>query len=177
MGWTVDDRLPEEDKYVLIVAHHTSNWDFIYGLLAMWSIGERFLFVAKHTLFRGPLGYIFRSLGGIPVDRRARHGFIDKMVTQFSMRDGMKLAILPEGTRSRVTYWKTGFYYIAVKAGVPIALGYFDYAHKTLGIAGAFYPTGDINRDMKIIRQFYADKSGRRPENEGDIRLRPEQEP
>lgn len=174
LGWTVDARLPDEEKYVLIVAHHTSNWDFIYGLLAMWSMGERFLFVAKHTLFREPFGYLFRVLGGIPVDRRASHGFIDKMVEQFRLRDAMRVAILPEGTRSKVPYWKTGFYYIAVQARVPIAFGYFDYSKKRLGVGGSFYPSGDIHKDMEIIRQFYENKRGKHPENQGDIRLNPE---
>ena len=172
VGWTVDDRLPSESKYVLIVAFHTSNWDFIYGILAMWSMGERFLWVGKHTLFWGPFGYIFRALGGIPVDRRTHHGFIAKMVEQFNDRDVMKLTIVPEGTRSRVSYWKTGFYYIAMEAKVSIVFAYFDYKKKIVGVAKSFYPCGDINKDMEVIRQFYKDKSGKCPEKQGDIRLK-----
>jgi 1-acyl-sn-glycerol-3-phosphate acyltransferase len=173
-GWRVDDRFPRDDKYVLVVAFHTSNWDFIYGILAKWSLQERLNFVAKHTLFRAPFGYMFRAMGGIPVDRRMRHGFIDKMVEQFSCRDVMKLAILPEGTRSHVKYWKTGFYYIAVQAKVPIALGYFDYANKIVGVGKTFYPSGDIEKDMHVIREFYADKTGKHPQNQGPICLRPD---
>lgn len=172
VGWTVDDRLPAESKYVLIVAFHTSNWDFIYGILAMWSMGERFLWVGKDTLFWGPFAYIFRALGGIPVDRSAQHGFIAKMVEQFNDRDVMKLTIVPEGTRSRVSYWKTGFYYIAMEAKVPIAFAYFDYKKKIVGVAKSFYPGGDIDKDMEVIRQFYQDKSGKCPEKQGDIRLK-----
>lgn len=174
VGWSVDDRLPSEKKYVLIVAFHTSNWDFIYGIFAMWAMGERFLWVGKHTLFWGPFGYIFRFLGGIAVDRRAHHGFIAKMVEQFNSRDVMKLTIVPEGTRSRVSYWKTGFYYIAVEAKVPIAFAYFDYKNKTVGVGKTFYPSGDIEKDMESIREFYNDKSGKRPEKQGDIRLKPD---
>jgi len=175
-GWTVDDRFPTDSKYVLVVAHHTSNWDFIYGILAKWSLQEHLHWVAKHTLFWGPFGYMFRSMGGIPVDRRMPHGFIDKMVEQFRQREEMKLAILPEGTRSPVPYWKTGFYYIAVQAKVPIALGYFDYANKILGVGKTFYPSGDIEQDMQIIRQFYQDKIGKHPQNQGLIRLRPDRQ-
>ena len=174
VGWTVEDRLPEENKYVLIVAFHTSNWDFIYGIFAMWSMGERFYWVGKHTLFWGPFGYIFRFLGGIPVDRRAHHGFIAKMVEQFNNREVMKLTVVPEGTRSRVRYWKTGFYYIAMEAGVPIALAYLDYAKKKVGVGKTLYPSGDIDSDMEVIRQFYNDKSGKCPEKQGDIRLKRE---
>jgi 1-acyl-sn-glycerol-3-phosphate acyltransferase len=173
IGWRVDDRLPEEQQYVLIVAHHTSNWDFIYGIIAMWSLGERFMWVGKHTLFFGPFDYLFRAMGGIPVDRRAHHGFIGKMVEQFRERAQMKLAILPEGTRSRVEYWKTGFYYIAVEAQVPIAMGYFDYPNRILGVGDMFYPSGDIEKDMEIIQRFYREKTGKRPEKQGVVRLDP----
>ncbi|MCW8956702.1 MAG: lysophospholipid acyltransferase family protein [Gammaproteobacteria bacterium] len=171
-GWTVDKRLPDENKYVLIVAYHTSNWDFIYGILAMWAMGERFFWVGKHTLFWGPFAYIFRFLGGIPVDRRAHHGFIARMVEQFNKHDVMKLTIVPEGTRSRVSYWKTGFYYIAMEAKVPIAFGYLDYKNKKVGVGKTFYPSGDIDKDMDAIRKFYQDKSGKCPEKQGDIRLK-----
>jgi len=173
-GWSVDQRLPEENKYVLIVAYHTSNWDFIVGIFAMWAMGERFYWVAKHTLFWGPFAYLFRFLGGIPVDRRAHHGFIAKMVEQFNNRDVMKLTVVPEGTRSRVSYWKTGFYYIAMEARVPIALAYMDYANKMVGVGQTLYPTGDINRDIEVIRQFYHDKTGKHPEKQGAIRLKQE---
>lgn len=175
-GWSVDDRFPQQNKYVLVAAFHTSNWDFIYGILAKWSLQERLNWVAKHTLFWGPFDYIFRSMGGIPVDRRMPQGFIDKMVEQFNSREVMKLAILPEGTRSHVKYWKTGFYYIAVQARVPIALGYFDYANRVLGVGKTFYPSGDIEKDMQIIREFYADKTGRHPQNQGAIELRQSRE-
>ncbi|MFW2373782.1 MAG: lysophospholipid acyltransferase family protein [Gammaproteobacteria bacterium] len=171
-GWSVDSRLPKENKYVLIVAFHTSNWDFIVGILAMWAMGERFYWVGKHTLFWGPFGYMFRLLGGIPVDRRAHHGFISEMVEQFNSRDVMKLAIVPEGTRSRVSYWKTGFYYIAMEVKVPIAFGYFDYKNKIVGLGKTFYPSGDIDSDMDAIREFYLDKSGKHPEKQGAIRLK-----
>jgi 1-acyl-sn-glycerol-3-phosphate acyltransferase len=115
-------------------------------------------------------------MGGIPVDRRMPQGFIDKMVEQFNRREVMKLAILPEGTRSHVEYWKTGFYYIAVQARVPIALGYFDYANRVLGVGKTFYPSGDIEKDMEIIREFYADKTGKHPQNQGAIELRQSRE-
>lgn len=174
IGWKVDSRLPPTSRYVMIVAFHTSNWDFFVGLLAKWLWQEHFVFVAKHSLFWPPLGYILRYLGGVPVDRRARGGFIGRMVEQFDERDEMKLVILPEGTRSKVDYWKTGFYYIATQSKVPIALGYFDYRNKVLGVGGHFEPSGDIHEDMKLIEAFYRDKTGKYPEKQGVIRVRPE---
>ena len=174
LGWRLDKRIPKEKKYVLIAAHHTSNWDFIYGVLAKWALDEPYMWVGKHTLFWGLLNYVFRKLGGIPVDRRAHHGFIEQMVHEFDQRDELKLAMAPEGTRSKVAYWKTGFYYIARQAKVPVAFGYFDYKSKIIGVHGCFYPCGDIEKDMQIVKEFYCDKTGKHPANEGTIRLNPD---
>ena len=172
-GWKIDNRFPDIDKYVLVGAFHTSNWDFVYGILTRWALGQKFYWVGKHTLFIKPFGSLFRSMGGIPVDRRARHGFIQKMVDEFNRRDEMRLAILPEGTRSKVSYWKTGFYYIALQAQLPIVLGYFDYKNKIIGACDVVYPSGDIEKDFQLIKQFYADKVGKCPERQGAIRLKP----
>mgnify|MGYP002713056519 FL=1 len=171
-GWRVDSRLPKESHYVMVVAYHTSNWDFVHGLMAKWLWGEHFVFVAKHSLFWPPLGWFLRCIGGVPVDRRVRGGFIEKMVEQFQRRDQMKLVILPEGTRSKVDHWKTGFYYIATQARVPIAFGYFDYKNRVVGVGGQFTPSGDIEKDLHIIEDFYRDKTGKYPEKHGIIRLK-----
>lgn len=173
LGWQLDARLPAEKKFVIIGAFHTSNWDFPLGILGMWALGLKASWVGKHTLFRGPLGPIFKRMGGIPVDRSVRTGFIQRVAALYKTRDEMALTIAAEGTRSKTAHWKTGFYFIALKARVPIALGYIDYRNKRLGVGGTLYPTGDINKDFDIIRDFYSDKSGLRPENQGPIALPP----
>ena len=173
LGWQLDARLPSEKKYVIIGAFHTSNWDFPLGILGMWALGLKASWVGKHTLFRGPLGPIFKRMGGIPVDRSVRTGFIQRVAELYKTREEMALTIAAEGTRSKTAHWKTGFYFIAQQAGVPIALGYIDYHNKRVGVGGTLYPTGDIIKDFEIIRDFYQDKSGLRPENQGPIVLPP----
>lgn len=173
MGWQLDARLPPEKKFVIIGAFHTSNWDFPVGILGMWALGLKASWVGKHTLFRGPLGPIFRFLGGIPVDRTVHTGFIQRIAELYKSRDEMALTIAAEGTRSRTEHWKTGFYFIALEAGVPIALGYIDYGKKRLGVGATLYPTGNIKQDFAVIRAFYQDKTGLRPENQGPVKLPP----
>jgi 1-acyl-sn-glycerol-3-phosphate acyltransferase len=173
MGWQLDARLPPEKKFVIIGAFHTSNWDFPVGILGMWALGLKASWVGKHTLFRGPLGPIFRFLGGIPVDRTVHTGFIQRIAELYKSRDEMALTIAAEGTRSRTEHWKTGFYFIALEAGVPIALGYIDYGKKRLGVGATLYPTGNIKQDFAVIRDFYQDKTGLRPENQGPVKLPP----
>ena len=173
LGWQLDARLPSEKKFVITGAFHTSNWDFVYGILGMWALGLKASWVGKHTLFRGPLGPIFKRMGGIPVDRTIHTGFIRRIAELYKSRDEMALTIAAEGTRSKTEYWKTGFYYIAVEANVPIALAYLDYGNKKLGVGATLHPNGDIQQDFENIREFYKDKSGLRPENQGPIALPP----
>lgn len=173
LGWHVDAQLPTEKKYVIIGAFHTSNWDFPLGILGLWAMGLKANWVGKHTLFRGPLGPIFKLLGGIPVDRTVHTGFIQRIAELYESRDQMALTIAAEGTRSKTEHWKTGFYHIATTANVPIALGYLDYGNKKVGVGATLYPCGDINKDFEIIREFYQDKTGLRPENQGPIALPP----
>ena len=173
LGWQLDASLPDEKKFVIIGAFHTSNWDFPLGILGMWALGLKASWVGKHTLFRGPLGPIFKRMGGIPVDRSVHTGFIQRVAELYNTREEMALTIAAEGTRSKTAHWKTGFYFIALEAKVPIALGYIDYRNKRLGVGGALYPTGDISKDFEIIRDFYSQKSGLRPENQGPIALPP----
>jgi 1-acyl-sn-glycerol-3-phosphate acyltransferase len=173
LGWQLEARLPDEKKYVITGAFHTSNWDFPIGILAMWALGLKANWVGKHTLFRGPLGPLFKLIGGIPVDRTVHTGFIQRIAEIYQTRDEMALTIAAEGTRSRTEHWKTGFYFIAVKAGVPIALGYLDWGNKRCGIGATLYPSGDIRQDFEIIRDFYKDKTGLRPENQGPVKLPP----
>jgi 1-acyl-sn-glycerol-3-phosphate acyltransferase len=171
-GWKVDTAVPQQDKYVLIGAPHTSNWDFPLTLLGLSSMGVRFSWVAKHTLFKWPLGYLFRGIGGIPVDRSAGTTFLKYAIDLYQQRERLILAIAPEGTRSRSRYWKTGFYTIALKAQVPIAMGYIDYPTKQIGIGNVLEPSGNLEQDFKIIQDFYRDKSGKFPGNQGEIRIK-----
>ncbi len=171
-GWQVSFSIPQCDKYVLVGAPHTSNWDFPFGLLALWAVGLHFNWVGKHTLFRWPFGRLMRRLGGIPVDRRGSTGFVKKVIDIFNSRDRFVLAIAPEGTRSRTDYWKPGFYHIAVATGVPIALGFIDYPHKQIGVDCLVVPSGDMEADVQILSAYYQDKIGKRPEKQGPVRIR-----
>jgi 1-acyl-sn-glycerol-3-phosphate acyltransferase len=173
-GWKVEARLPKARKFVLVGAPHTSNWDFIMMLLVMNALGLQINWVGKDSLFNGSFGGLMRRLGGIPVDRSARSGFVDQMVAEFDRRAAMILVIAPEGTRGKSEYWKTGFYYIAQGANVPIALGYVDYALKIGGIGPSLQPSGDIQADMLPIARFYAGVTGKHPQLQGEIRLRQE---
>ena len=173
-GWKLEGNLPDSKKYVIIGAPHTSNWDFPLALLALSALGLRFCWVGKHTLFRGPLRFFFSSIGGIPVDRDTHSaGLVDDMIALFQTRERMILAIAPEGTRSKKTHWKTGFYHIARAAEVPLALGYIDYAKKEIGIGKWFNPTDFLEDDIFMIKSFYAGKTGKFPEKQSDIRIRP----
>jgi 1-acyl-sn-glycerol-3-phosphate acyltransferase len=172
IGWQASFTLPPRDKYVLVGAPHTSNWDFPLGLLGMWACGLRINWVGKHTLFRGPFDPIMRALGGIPVDRRAGIGFTRKVIETFASREQFVLALSPEGTRSLTKYWKGGFYHIALAAGVPIALGYIDYPSRRIGIERMFEPTGDIEADFEILQEYYREIIGKRPEKQGPVRVR-----
>lgn len=168
IGWTADER-SVPDKYVLIGAPHTSNWDFPLALLLMRVIGIEGHWIAKHTVFRWPLGWLMRRLGGLPVNRTASHNFVDQIVQRFEERDRLVITIAPEGTRKKTAHWRTGFYYIALGAGVPIVLGYLDYPNKRGGLGPTIEPSGDLNADLDRMKEFYADKTGLHPGKKGEI--------
>ena len=155
----------------MVVYPHTSNWDFPLGLLTRFASGWPVHWVGKHTLFRGPVGTLFRHWGGIPIDRRQPGGFIDGMVAAFRERDSLMVAIAPEGTRKYVAGWKSGFYRIARAADVPVGLGFIDYGRKRLGIAGYVRLTGDVAADMARIRAAYADMRGYRADQASPVTL------
>lgn len=173
LGWRLVGEARLHPKCVIIAAPHTSNWDFLYGLAIAYSANIRPGFIGKDSLFRWPLGYFFRALGGIPVNRRERKNAVHQLADVFNERDSLLLAIAPEGTRSKVDYWKTGFYYIALEAKVPILLGFFDYERKVAGFGPYIFPSGDIAADMQVIQKFYADKKGKNPEQFGKIQIHP----
>jgi 1-acyl-sn-glycerol-3-phosphate acyltransferase len=171
-GWRAEGSLAGVPRCVLVVAPHTSNWDFPVMLALAVALRIKATWMGKHTLFRPPLGWLMRRLGGLSIDRSARHNVVEQAVQSFRERERLVLAILPEGTRKRTPYWKSGFYHIAVGAKVPIALGYADYRRKVGGIGPVFMPSGDIDADMAIIREFYSGMTGKRPEQFGEIRLK-----
>jgi len=172
IGWHVDVSIPKEKKFIMIGAPHTTNWDLPLGLLCFWSVEMKITWVAKKQLFVGPLNYLFRALGGIPVDRSVHTGFIKQIASQFNEREEMVFGLTPEGTRSRTDYWKTGFYYIAQQANIPICLAYVDFPSRTIGFGKMITPTGDIEKDFEIIKDFYKDKTGKYPEKQGPIQIR-----
>lgn len=177
MGWKPEGAPPIRRRFVLIAAPHTSNWDLFY-LLAFAEIYElRISFMMKHTVFRGPLGPLFRSLGGIPIRRHLRENLVKQMAEAFAGRDQLVLVVPAEGTRSRTERWKSGFYHIARQAEVPIVLSYLDYARRRGGFGPEIVPTGRFGEDMDAIRDFYADKLGRHPELFAEPRLREEDPP
>ena len=159
-------------KGIVVLYPHTSNWDFIVGVLYKFAFGLKVQWVGKDSLFRGPLRGLFVRLGGIPVNRRERSGVVAALLAQFAQRDWMWLVVAPEGTRARTDHWKSGFYQLAVTAGLPVALGFMDYATRTVGIDTYLTMSGDAAQDLARIRAFYSGKRGRRPENEGAIELR-----
>jgi len=165
MGWTAIGRELHRPKLVLIGAPHTSNWDFPLMLLIVLKLRLNVFWMGKHTLFRFPFGGLMRWLGGIPIDRSKSNNVVQQVTEEYNKQSELVVLIPPEGTRSKVDRWKTGFYHIARNAGVPILLGYVDAPRKEAGLADFFTPTGDLEQDMAAIRAFYADKGGLKPEN------------
>ncbi len=172
LGWMVQADYPDVKKYVVIAAPHTSNWDFPLGILAAKAVNLDIHWMGKHALFRWPWGWFFRALGGTPVYREQSLNLIQQMADLFAQSERLVLALAPEGTRKKRDHWKTGFYYIAHTANVPIVMGYLDYEHKQVGIGGAFYPGNDIETDFNQIRQFYKNRQGKNPKNESLIQVR-----
>ncbi len=146
----------------MIAAPHTSNWDLPYTLMVAFVLRLQIHWMGKHTIFRPPFRAIMQWLGGIPVDRSQANNLVAASAeTLRTAQQPVQLIVPPEGTRSRARYWKTGFYHIAVSANVPIVLAYMDYERKLSGLGPLFYPTGDIDADMQVIKQFYAQFKGR----------------
>jgi 1-acyl-sn-glycerol-3-phosphate acyltransferase len=173
-GWKVVGDRPPVDRYVIIAAPHTSNWDmpFMLAFAFVYDIPVRWM--GKHTLFEEPYGKFFRWLGGIAIVRSRPGGVVAQMVEQFENGESLVLMVPAEGTRSHVDYWKSGFYHIARGADVPVVLSFLDFGKKEGGIGPTIKMTGDITADMDKIRAFYADKQGFRPSKVGVIRLREE---
>jgi 1-acyl-sn-glycerol-3-phosphate acyltransferase len=166
LGWRLDIRIPDEPRFIIIGAPHTSNWDGVIGVLAMLAMELRLALYVKHTAFESRIvGGILRRLDAFPVDRSAPGGVVAQTIAAFRERAQLAIAIAPEGTRRRVAKWKRGFYLIAQEAGVPIVLAYLDYARKVVGTGPVLRPGGDYARDLETIQAFYRTVAPRRPEN------------
>lgn len=162
LGWKVQGSPPDVAKYVLIAAPHTSNWDFPYTLMVCFALRLRVYWMGKASLFPPGLGFIMRWLGGIAVDRNKSTNLVQSTIAAFERAERLIVIVPPEGTRDKVTHWKTGFYYIALGANVPILLGFLDFKQKVGGVAHLFYPSADIDKDMLEIKQFYCHFSGKK---------------
>lgn len=154
-GWEVSVTAPDYPKCIICVAPHTSNWDFVLGKLAYLSIGRKAGFLMKEAWFFFPLGLIFKSMGGVPVPKRRGTSLVESIVDRFNHCDKLCIAITPEGTRSRVKEWRSGFLHIARSANVPILLGKFDFKAKKIFVDDEFSPTGDIDNDMRQIKEYF----------------------
>lgn len=164
VGWNFEGAMPNEPKLVVIVAPHTSNWDFTLGVAALFALGFRVSFLGKHTLFKWPFGTFMRWLGGIPVERSVSRDRVSESVNAFNASEQLILAVAPEGTRKLVSGWKSGFYHVALGAGVPIVPVAFDYGPKVIRIGVPFRPTGDRGSDIAMLKEFYRGVIAKRPE-------------
>jgi 1-acyl-sn-glycerol-3-phosphate acyltransferase len=166
-GWRKVGRLPDIPRCVMIAAPHTSNWDAPIALSMVFAFRLKAHWLVKHTAFRWPFRGVLRWLGAIPIDRTKSTDVVTQMVDELKKRAELVMLIAPEGTRKKVTRWKTGFYHIACGAGVPLVLAFLDYARKEGGLGPVFHPTGDFEADMAEILCFYAAVIGRHPEKTG----------
>lgn len=174
-GWGVENTLPDDPKLILLGVPHTSNWDYIHFLAGALHQRRRPYVTVKHTLFVGPMGWFIRLAGGIPIDRHARHNVVEQLAHKIDAAQQIIVLFTPEGTRSYTPYWKTGFYYTALQADVPIAPVAIDYKHKRVRFGPKFHPSGDIEADFEILKAYYEahGRNGLRPENVSDLALRP----
>jgi len=160
-GWKLQGNPPRVAKYVIIAVPHTSNWDFPLALAMAFIYGFDMQWMGKDSLFKGWRGPIMRWMGGIPITRSSSNNVVAQTIEAFKRAESLILAIPPEGTRAKVDTWKTGFYYIALGANVPIALAFLDYEKKTGGFLSEFHPTGNVDVDIAAIRASYAGISGK----------------
>ena len=164
MGWRfTGEPFPDVRKFVLIVAPHTSNWDFVVGVVAMYAIGLRGTFLAKDSLFGFPLGILMRFLGGFPVDRTAKSDVVTQTVQLVGRTERIIVVLAPEGTRKYVPRWRSGFYWIAQKADIPISPVTFDFSRREVRFFPLFHPTGDQDADIARIRALYHPSMARHP--------------
>jgi 1-acyl-sn-glycerol-3-phosphate acyltransferase len=172
IGWRMEGVVPDLKKFVIIAAPHTSNWDFPITMALTFAWRMKIHWMGKASLFRPPFGAVSRWLGGIAIDRSRAHNIVEQAIQAFGEHERLIMVIPPEGTRKKVSHWKTGFYHIAAGAKVPIVLGYLDYRRKVGGIGPTFHPTGSIDEDIEKIKEFYSAITGRRQEMFGNAALK-----
>lgn len=165
LGWKVPNDFPSDiDKYIIIAAPHTSNWDFPIAVLSKFAKGKDINFIGKHTLFKPPFGFIFRAMGGTPVNRSASKNMVQSIIDIFNEKDKFIFAISPEGTRKKVSKWKTGFYHVAIGAKVPVVMATLDFENKQILINEPYYVTGDQKVDFEYFHNYFKDVKGKNPE-------------
>lgn len=172
-GWRIEGAVHQPPRFVIIAAPHTSNWDAVILVTAAYIFRVKLAWFIKDAAFFWPLGPIIRFFGAVPIDRSTRRNVVAQAIDQFAERDHFILAVPPEGTRKHSTHWKTGFYYIAHGARVPIVLGYIDYRRKVAGLGPAFLPTGNIDADFAVFADFYAGITPRFSALKGVVTPRP----
>lgn len=163
-GWRAEGVVPTPRRFVIIAAPHTSNWDFVYYLGLTQELGIKTRFMAKSSLFRWPIGGFMRAMGGVEVDRKSSHNYVQAMVDVFASHEEFILTVAPEGTRGKTRRWKTGFYQIAMAANVPIVVGLMDYGRKVGGLGPMIWPSGDFRADMEKVLAVYRTCIPRHPE-------------
>ncbi|MGJ8743220.1 1-acyl-sn-glycerol-3-phosphate acyltransferase [Polaribacter sp.] len=165
LGWKIENIFPSTPKkYVVIAAPHTSWVDFPVAILTRMSLGTMIHFIGKNSLFKSPFGFMFRALGGTPVDRTKSNNLVDAVIDVFNAKEEFRLALSPEGTRKKVEKWKTGFYYIAKGANVPIVMATLDFENKKVKISEPYYTTDNKEKDFEFFRSFFKDVKGKHPE-------------
>jgi 1-acyl-sn-glycerol-3-phosphate acyltransferase len=174
LGWETEGDPPQVEQAVIIAAPHTSNWDLPHMMAAAWVFRMKINWMGKHTLFKPPLGWLLRAIGGLSIDRSAPQGSVRTIAESFQSSSKLFLCVPPAGTRSKRGIWKSGFYWIATEAKVPIVAGYLDFARRRACLGFVLEPTGDVSADMERIRAFYAPVQGKYPELQSAVRIREE---
>lgn len=163
--WKMVNNFPKDlKKYIVIAAPHTSWIDFPVAILSRMASGIMINFIGKNSLFNGPFGFFFRSLGGTPVDRSKSNNLVDAIIQIFNSKEEFRLGLSPEGTRKKVDKWKTGFYYIAKGAKVPIVMATLDFKNKEVKISEPYYTTDNLEKDFEVFHSFYKNVKGKNPE-------------
>jgi len=163
-GWTINGELPNQPKFILAVAPHTSNWDFFIGIAAMFSLQLKVSFLGKASIFRWPVKSVLTAIGGIAVDRSNSHGVVGQIVQELKRNDKFILGLAPEGTRSKTTEWKTGFLHIAKQGNIPIVPVSFDFAKKEIFFHQEVYISGEISQELIEFKQIFADVCAKNPQ-------------
>lgn len=170
-GWRLAGQAPALSKYVVVLAPHTCNWDFPLAMLAASGFGIRLSWLGKHTIFRWPVAWFLRGIGGIPVHRERHDGLVGQITEAFAAADTLVIGMTPEGTRTATPYWKSGFYHMAQSAGVPIVLASLDRPTRRITLGPVVIPSGDPAKDMAPVRAFYAGARGIHPHKASTVRL------